>query len=64
MESSVGFGATAHAPAGSRPAPGSGPSPDHVVQFYESDDFLYEAVARFIVQGLKAHEPLLVVATA
>src|ERR1700731_2436461 len=47
-----------HAPAG------SGPAPDHIVQFYDSDEFLCDAVARFLVQGLKAHEPLLVVATA
>jgi signal transduction histidine kinase/ActR/RegA family two-component response regulator len=37
---------------------------DHVVQFYESDDFLCEAVARFLVEGLEAGQPLLVVATA
>ncbi len=35
----------------------------HVVQFYESDDFLYEAVASFLVAGLHAGQPVLVVAT-
>jgi signal transduction histidine kinase/CheY-like chemotaxis protein len=55
MESSVDFGAAAHA--------GFVTAPDHAVQFYESDDFLCDAVARFFVEGLKAHEPLLLVAT-
>ncbi len=35
----------------------------HVVQFYESDDFLCEAVASFLVAGLHAGQPVLVVAT-
>jgi signal transduction histidine kinase/ActR/RegA family two-component response regulator len=52
------FEAMAQAPAR------SGPAPDHAVQFYESDDFLCDAVARFFVQGVKMHESLLVVATA
>ena len=35
----------------------------HVVQFYETDDFLCEAVAAFLVEGLEAGQPVLVVAT-
>jgi hypothetical protein len=58
MERSVDFARTLLAPAG------SGPAAEHVVQFYEGDDFLCDAVARFLDHGLKTHEPLLVVATA
>jgi signal transduction histidine kinase len=58
MQSSPLVGARAQAPAG------SGPAPDHIVQFYDSDGFLCDAVAQFLVQGLNADEPLLVVATA
>ena len=35
----------------------------HVVQFYESNDFHCEAVAAFLVEGLEAGQPILVVAT-
>jgi len=35
----------------------------HVVQFYEQDRFLVEAVAKFLRDGIRAGEPLLVVAT-
>jgi hypothetical protein len=52
------FGAPALAPAG------SGPAPDHGVQFYESDDFLCDAVARYLIRGVTTRESLLVVATA
>src|SRR5580693_5860855 len=58
MENAVEVGTTRLPPAG------SGPASEHVVQFYEGDDFLCDAVARFLVQGLKNHEPLLVAATA
>jgi signal transduction histidine kinase len=36
----------------------------HIVQFYEDDGFLCDSVAHFIVAGLSAGEPVLVVATA
>ena len=35
----------------------------HIVQFYESDEFLAEATSRFLAQGLVAGEALLLVAT-
>jgi PAS domain S-box-containing protein len=37
---------------------------NHIVQFYESDDFLCDTVANFLGAGLEAGEPLLVIATA
>ena len=37
---------------------------DHVVQFYESDDFVNEAVTRYLAEGLDQGQPLIVVATA
>jgi MEDS: MEthanogen/methylotroph, DcmR Sensory domain len=57
MERVADSGLPVHARAGCSPAP------DHVVQFYDGDGFLCDAVARFLVEGLKAHEPLLIVAT-
>jgi PAS domain S-box-containing protein len=36
---------------------------DHRVQFYESEAFLYTTVADFLVAGLQAGEPLVVIAT-
>jgi signal transduction histidine kinase len=36
----------------------------HVVQFYEEDRFLVEAVGEFVRGGIRAGEPVLVVATA
>jgi PAS domain S-box-containing protein len=36
---------------------------DHVVQFYEDDEFLIDAVAHFVAAGLAAGEPALIVAT-
>jgi signal transduction histidine kinase len=38
-------------------------SQQHVCQFYETDEFLCEAVARFFVQGLRAGDTALLVAT-
>jgi signal transduction histidine kinase len=37
---------------------------DHSVQLYERDDFLCETVAEFVVEGLRAGEGVVVVATA
>src|SRR5688500_10770440 len=34
----------------------------HVVQFYEDDEFLFEAVSGFLIQGLKAGQPTVVFA--
>lgn len=36
---------------------------DHVVQFYEDDEFLLDAVARFAAAGLTAGEPVLILAS-
>jgi PAS domain S-box-containing protein len=36
---------------------------EHAVQFYESEEFLHEAVADFIAAGLAAGEPVIVIAT-
>jgi signal transduction histidine kinase len=36
---------------------------DHIVQFYEGDDALTENVARFVAAGLRAGEPVIVIAT-
>jgi signal transduction histidine kinase len=36
----------------------------HGVQFYEADDYLVDAVSRFLVTGLRAGEHLVVIATA
>ncbi|HEX4802092.1 MAG TPA: ATP-binding protein [Myxococcaceae bacterium] len=36
---------------------------DHAVQFYEDDELLVDAVARFAAAGLVAEEPVLIVAT-
>jgi signal transduction histidine kinase len=36
---------------------------DHVVQFYEKDDFLCDRVADFLEDGLRAGEPAVVIAT-
>ena len=51
MESSAHPGTPPHATRGSSPVT------DHVVQFYDSDEFLCDTVAdtvaRFLVQGLK-----------
>ncbi len=41
-----------------RPAAG-----DHIVQFYEDEQFLFDAVAHFTGAGLAAGEPVLIVAT-
>jgi signal transduction histidine kinase len=39
------------------------PTHDHVVQFYERDAFLIETVATFVAGGLRAAQPVIVVAT-
>jgi sigma-B regulation protein RsbU (phosphoserine phosphatase) len=36
---------------------------DHICQFYEDDEFLFDAVAHFAAAGLAAGEPVLIVAT-
>src|ERR1700674_65782 len=36
---------------------------DHIVHFYEDDEFLLDAVAHFTAAGLAAGEPVLIVAT-
>jgi signal transduction histidine kinase len=36
---------------------------DHIVQFYEAEDALTENVARFVAAGLRAGEPVIVIAT-
>jgi signal transduction histidine kinase/CheY-like chemotaxis protein len=41
----------------------AGPAPDHVVQFYEREQSLYELVGRFLLEGLEAGESLMVIAT-
>src|ERR1043165_2350634 len=35
----------------------------HDVQFYESEDFLYSSVGNFLLEGLRAGQPLVVIAT-
>jgi phosphoserine phosphatase RsbU/P len=40
--------------------PGAG---DHIVQFYDDEEFLFDAVAHFAGAGLAAGEPVLIVAT-
>lgn len=50
----------AHAAAGAR----QGMSGEHTVQFYESDDYLVDRVADFIVSGLLAGEVAMICATA
>src|SRR5437016_7665055 len=42
----------------SRPAAGA-----HIVQFYEDEEFLFDAVTHFAAAGLAAGEPVLIVAT-
>jgi signal transduction histidine kinase len=39
------------------------PSHLHAVQFYESDDFLFERVGRFLAAGLQAGDRMVVIAT-
>jgi len=36
---------------------------DHVVQFYEEEEFLYSRVADFLMEGISAGEPAVVIAT-
>ncbi len=49
--------------AGAAGAAQPAPMHDHVVQFYENDHFLDAAVGDFLVEGLAASQPILVVAT-
>jgi signal transduction histidine kinase len=47
-----------------QPTSGGGPrSGDHVVQFYQSDDFVNDAVASYLAEGLERTQPLVVIAT-
>ncbi|HYY51869.1 MAG TPA: MEDS domain-containing protein, partial [Myxococcales bacterium] len=39
------------------------PAADHIVQFYETDQFLADAVSRFLAQGMAAGEAVVMVAT-
>jgi len=39
-------------------------APRHDVQFYENEDFLYSAVGSFLADGVRAGQPLIVIATA
>src|SRR5688572_20988335 len=36
---------------------------DHIVQFYEGDSFLIRSVADFIIEGIRAEESVIVIAT-
>jgi PAS domain S-box-containing protein len=47
----------------SRPEREVGPPRPHLVQFYETDTFLADAVAEFLAEGLRAGEPGVVIAT-
>jgi signal transduction histidine kinase len=38
-------------------------APEHVVQFYQSDDFVNEAVTSYLAEGLERSEPVVVIAT-
>ena len=37
--------------------------PGHDVQFYDSEDFLVREVARFLAEGIRAGQPLIIIAT-
>ena len=39
------------------------PKCDHLLQFYENEEFLYNRVAEFLADGLKQGQPLVVIAT-
>jgi CheY-like chemotaxis protein len=39
------------------------PACDHLLQFYENEEFLYNRVAEFLADGLKLGQPLVVIAT-
>src|SRR5688572_2426725 len=36
---------------------------DHVVQFYDNEEFLYEVVGKFLGEGLILGQPLIVIST-
>src|SRR5262245_19499857 len=38
-------------------------APNHNVQFYESDEFLFDSAARFLAEGMTRDQALLVVVT-
>jgi signal transduction histidine kinase/ActR/RegA family two-component response regulator len=46
------------------PGAGADASPDHTVQFYEGDAFLYDAVAGFLAEGLAVGDPAVIIARA
>src|SRR3954463_10908386 len=45
------------------PQPPRAWSTGHDVQFYESEEFLYGSVASFLVDGVRAGQPIVVIAT-
>ncbi len=45
------------------PLPSPAGVPGHDVQFYDRDEFLADTVARFLADGVKAGQPLIVIAT-
>jgi PAS domain S-box-containing protein len=45
------------------PEPAPAWTTGHDVQFYESESFLYSSVANFLIDGLRAGQPLVVIAT-
>ena len=47
----------------SQAAPAEAVSGQHHVQFYDSEDFLYDVVAGYLGEGLDAGQPLVVIAT-
>jgi signal transduction histidine kinase len=64
MSSSEGFEATRPGQLKAAQDYACAPSrPDHIVQFYENEDFLCDTVASFLGEGLMAGEPLVVIAT-
>src|SRR5687767_2458901 len=39
-------------------------TPTHDVQFYESEDVLASSIARFLLQGVRVGQPMVVIATS
>jgi signal transduction histidine kinase len=60
MKVSVSVDGSASRPAGGGPAVHDA----HVVQFYESEEYLCDAVATFLADGLVLEQPVVVIATA
>lgn len=50
-------------PRGHLPADDWAARPNHAVQFYRTEQFLADAVAQFVGEGLLARQPVLVIAT-